>query len=311
MKRAMGLIVFLAMVVTMGAFDAPAQAAPTPAAMKMAEETLIKGKIAKAGKEREKAFKAKLKVDKLRRELKVKEKELEVLEKADPQVQANITAKEGEIDSKRVEIDKAENLLERAQREASLSSLDLAKFEIRVDKDRATALLGGNWGVGLGINFARKKRRRAKKASLVNGVVRIDDNEDTKFGPILETHFLFPIHIADIFKKSLTVKKIIKDNNEIGFGPFAAIRFGDDVINAVGGGIMFGLKRIITPESLNVSEVAAFLNVGVGYLWEKDVQVLGNGVREGRPLPPGETNIRFQKKTVRSVLIMLSFRAAF
>lgn len=164
-------------------------------------------------------------------------------------------------------------------------------------------LYGLNWGVGVGIAVDMKSRRRAKKASLVNGVVRIDDDEDTRLGLILEGHLLCPYSL-DSFKKFRS-RDCGVDNPtgvSLGLGPFVAARFGNEVLDAFGGGLMFGLIE------KKQNQTAKFMNFGVGFLLERNVRVLGNGIKEGAPLPGSEETIRFQNKSVGSWLFLFSFR---
>ena len=49
------------------------------------------------------------------------------------------------------------------------------------------------------------------------------------------------------------------------------------------------------------------VNIGVGVSFDPSVQVLGHGLEEGKPLPSGETEVRFKKEGQFGWALMASF----
>ena len=68
-----------------------------------------------------------------------------------------------------------------------------------------------------------------------------------------------------------------------------------------GRGMRVGFKR--KPEADDSSS----WNLGIAAVVDPSVKVLGDGIDENRPLPGGETQIRFKETSQWGVLIMTSF----
>jgi hypothetical protein len=49
------------------------------------------------------------------------------------------------------------------------------------------------------------------------------------------------------------------------------------------------------------------VNIGIGVSFDPSVQVLGHGVKEGKALPPGETEVRLKKEGQLGWALMTSF----
>lgn len=166
---------------------------------------------------------------------------------------------------------------------------------------------GIDFGVGLAFTLDLGERMRVREAQLVNGVVRVTRSGDVNAGLILEMHHLFTppgrgFPLLGIRNPTLAQMEA-KTNPMLpvwGFGPFIAVRPGSDsIIDAIGGGLMLGLRR-------PVPGTASF-NLGVGVLYDIDVQTLGDGIFENQPLPEGETEIRFQRRAQSGLMVMSSF----
>lgn len=113
--------------------------------------------------------------------------------------------------------------------------------------------------------------------------VRVVRRHSTSARVILETHYFFTPGPAERF----------------GIGPFVALQPGTEkVINALGGGVLTGLRRENRSQSFNV---------GAGVMVEPEVRDLGQGIMEDEPLPAGETEIRYQTVPTWSFVLIASF----
>jgi len=113
--------------------------------------------------------------------------------------------------------------------------------------------------------------------------VRVVRRHSTSARVILETHYFFTPGPAERF----------------GIGPFVALQPGTEkVINALGGGVLTGLRRENRSQSFNV---------GAGVMVEPEVRDLGDGIMEDEPLPAGETEIRYQTLPTWSFVLIASF----
>lgn len=142
---------------------------------------------------------------------------------------------------------------------------------------------GINFGVGMALTFKHGKDR-IDNASIEGGVVRVNKEHNRQPKLMLETHYFF------------------KPKESIGIGPFLGIEpdsTGGNVIGSYALGVMLGLKR--------EGETKSSWNIGVGYIVNTNVKVLGDGIEEGSPLPTGETNIRYKEVNQPGWLIMAAF----
>lgn len=78
------------------------------------------------------------------------------------------------------------------------------------------------------------------------------------------------------------------------------MQFGDaNSLSSVGLGVMLGIRN--DPRKDNS------FNLGAGLVWDGSMKGLGNGFVEAEPLPTGETDVRFEERSARGVMIALSF----
>jgi hypothetical protein len=85
-----------------------------------------------------------------------------------------------------------------------------------------------------------------------------------------------------------------------GWGPFMALQPGtDNIIEAAAIGLMMGFRR--------KKEESASFNVGIGVVVDPNVQTLGDGIVANKPLPGGETAVRFKNSEQYGVVILTSF----
>ena len=155
---------------------------------------------------------------------------------------------------------------------------------------------GLNFGVGLSLTHDLGDNDRVGGASVVNGIVRVNDENNHVARIMLESHYFFS------GKKSLNVwgTDIEVEPERWGVGPFVAVQPGnDEIIEAIGLGIMWGFKKDRDDDSS--------WNIGIGAVVDPNVQVLGKGIENNQRLPEGETEIRFREKSQIGALVLVSF----
>ena len=124
--------------------------------------------------------------------------------------------------------------------------------------------------------------RRVDSVTVVNGVVRIDNEQNDL------VRFMPEMHIwLDRW-----------DEQRWGWGPFLAVAPGSRVIDAIGFGLMIGYRPHQTDQYS--------FNLGIGGTLDLDTRVLGDGLVANEPLPRGETSARTKQTTAAGLLIMLS-----
>lgn len=157
---------------------------------------------------------------------------------------------------------------------------------------------GINFGVGISLTSDIGNNSRITNASLdANGIVRVAHDNDSVARIMLETHYFFetPENADDPWS---FLGMVIPD--KWGHGPFLAIQPGtDEIIEAIGFGWMVGFRK---NEENNES-----WNVGLGYIVDPSVQVLGDGISENAILPDGESEIRFKNTSQDGVFLIFSF----
>jgi hypothetical protein len=142
---------------------------------------------------------------------------------------------------------------------------------------------------GVGVSYTVGSRRRVSSAQVVNGIVRVTDEDNGRARMVLEAHaFIYPRRPDDT------------DTRRWGIGPFVAFQPGEgNLINAIGAGVMIGLRPDPTK--------AQSLNFGVGVIVDPNTRLLGGGIVADQPLPAGETEIRYRETAQVGLLLMSSF----
>lgn len=194
--------------------------------------------------------------------------------------------------------------------------------EIKVERQRQLAddddgrqKFGGiDYGLGIAWTSDLGDNKRIRDVELVDGLVRVSKSDNVRARIVLESHYLFtPQGLPFSFNRFLGLEpnepatyragtnEIIKPaRNSWGFGPFVALQPGtDSVIDAIGGGILLGLKR--------PGAGSASFNIGLGLIWDIDARVLGDGIEENKPLPGNETEVRIKTRDQKGILLMTSY----
>jgi len=162
--------------------------------------------------------------------------------------------------------------------------------------------------VGIALSENIQNRNRVTSASVVSGVVRVSQVADAAAGLVLESHYFFvPTKPLPIFGVPAY---------DWGHGPFVAIvadtSGSNSVISAYALGWMVGLRQPtwdlsdIKNPKVTYSSTASW-NFGVGLRIDPSVQVLGDGIVANRPLPAGETAVRFKNVAGYGVMLISSF----
>lgn len=138
------------------------------------------------------------------------------------------------------------------------------------------------FGFGAGISFAWDlgDDKRIDSASVVDGIVRVDDEGNGLARLTLEAHYFF-------------------NKGWWGHGPFIAIQPGtDEVIDTIGAGWMVGFRKDKSAETS--------FNLGFGVVADPNVSVLGDGIEANSALPGTETSVRFKEKTKGGIMLIFS-----
>ena len=154
---------------------------------------------------------------------------------------------------------------------------------------------GINFGIGISLTMDTGSNDRVESAIIDEaGIVRVSSDQNDIARVMLETHYFF--EPKDDGKSFLGMA----DPGKWGHGPFVALQPGtDEIIEAIGLGWMVGFRRNATGSDS--------WNLGLGYVVDPSVQVLGEGIEADEPLPAGETQIRFRETSQGGVLLLASF----
>jgi hypothetical protein len=146
----------------------------------------------------------------------------------------------------------------------------------------------GTWdqfgmGAGLSFTYDTGEDDRVESAEIVDGIVRVTDEENGIPRIVLESHYF----MGD-------------QDSAVLHGPFVAIQPGDDdIINSIALGYMVGLAR-------KGADRDKTWNIGVAIAADPNVQVLGDGLKPDRALPGNETEIRFKEETQYGIMVVFS-----
>lgn len=146
---------------------------------------------------------------------------------------------------------------------------------------------GLKFGIGLSSTFDTGSRDRVDEAEIDgSGRVRVLKTNNTVARIMLETHYFF------------------QPKDWLGVGPFVAVQPGsNEVINALGIGLMFGLRRS--------DDDSASFNIGIGFSTDPSTKTLGDGFKENELAPTGPDGaplpIRYKTVNQKGFLLLASF----
>ena len=165
------------------------------------------------------------------------------------------------------------------------------------EKANSTELAGFDFGVGMSLTMDVGSHNRVKSAELdANRKIRVKEEKNAIPRFILESHYFFTPNHDFLW--------MVRPDNW-GWGPFVCVQPGDNIIDAVGAGLMLGFKREKTFGAL--VEPGSF-NLGVGVIVDPNTQILGDGQREGQTLTETDS-IRY--KTTSQVGVVGVFSIVF
>ena len=151
----------------------------------------------------------------------------------------------------------------------------------------AQGFAGLKFGIGLSASLDTGNHDRVDDAEVdPNGIVRVLKTSNALARIMLESHYLF-----------------VTKNPKIGVGPFVAVQPGsNEVINALGIGLMLGFRRDTSDQSFNI---------GIGYSIDPATKILGDGFVENAAAPKGPDSralpIRYKTVNQGGVLLLTSF----
>ncbi len=167
---------------------------------------------------------------------------------------------------------------------------------------------GLSLGIGLSLTHDLGWNDRVSKASVVNGIVRVDEEKNDLARIMLEAHYFFTPD------SSFGLGNVPK--GMWGHGPFVAIAPGGDkkFIDAIGLGWMIGFR----PYSYKDKDGNATSdpktsgnwswNIGIGFVVDANSKILGDGITANQPLPAGEfTNVRLKDISQGGLMLISSF----
>ena len=149
---------------------------------------------------------------------------------------------------------------------------------------------GLSFGVGVSLTVDTGNNDRVDEAQIIDNIVRVDKESNARARIMLESHYFFtPNH------------KFWGINiGDWGLGPFIALQPGtDEIIEAIGAGLMIGFKR--------QGESSSSWNFGLGVVVDPNVKILGDGFLPNQPPPGEETSIRYKEKAQTGILLVSSF----
>jgi hypothetical protein len=163
-------------------------------------------------------------------------------------------------------------------------------------EDATNDFLGLKWGAGVGVIGGFGGSRAVEKASIVNGVVRVEEEGEMRPQLFLEMHAFLGGPKVKGWRDGTSMD--MDKPPKMGFGPFIALQSGDkEAIDSLAVGIMWGFRQ--DPQK------SASLNIGFGLSFDPSVQVLGGGLKDGDRTT--ETEIRFKKESQVGWALMASF----
>ena len=152
---------------------------------------------------------------------------------------------------------------------------------------------GLSFGVGISVTIDTGEHARVRSADIVDGVVRVDSEQNKIARVMLESHYFFLSEKTRLFG--------IVPPERWGLGPFIALQPGtDEIIEAVALGVMVGFRRAGT-------DSGSSWNLGLGWVTDPNVQILGDGFVANEAPPGNETEVRYKQTSQDGIVLLVSF----
>jgi hypothetical protein len=179
--------------------------------------------------------------------------------------------------------------------------------KVTVEKKEESTLDKLKFGLGVGALIDLGSHHRIKDAIVDGaGIIRVQAEDSVRVGPILETHYLFGTGFGSQTTSTITIKENGKETTienkarTFYWGPqVSALLGGEDIIQGVGLGLVFALRR---PDS---AAGPSSFNLGAGVMIESNVRKLGDGLTADTALPVGD-QIRYKETSQTSFYIVFS-----
>jgi len=156
--------------------------------------------------------------------------------------------------------------------------------------DDSTDSFWANFGIGLSVSANLGKERSIEEAQLVNGTVRVTSERQVTPRLMLERHW----YLSEGWDTKHEDGTLSNTKFRQGFFVGVSLLGDKKMMDAVSVGWLVGFKP-------NSNDKATH-NLGLGIAVEPYSRVLGDGIEKNKPLPQGETSIRY-KETNRTALI--------
>jgi len=162
-----------------------------------------------------------------------------------------------------------------------------ATAEDEAEAAAETAFMGFSFGVGVGISYSEDEI--VSEADLGSGNVIIPTKSSRELPRvILESHYYGWCHRPEC------------NAAKFGVGPyFGIVAKSDKLISAFSMGVMVGWKDATPTDRDGFS-------IGFGVLLDDEIKSLADGFEPGKPLPAGETAIRFEEKPRWSAILFFT-----
>jgi len=156
-----------------------------------------------------------------------------------------------------------------------------------------------DFGVGLAVSTKLGKERSIEEAQLVNGIVRISSERQVVPRLMLEKHW----YITQGWDTNSTTPGVpYKRRVRHGIFVGASLLGEKKLMDSIATGYILGFR----PED-NSSPTH---NLGIGISVEPYARVLGDGIERDKPLPTGETSIRYKEKNRTALILFYTYTIA-
>jgi hypothetical protein len=153
---------------------------------------------------------------------------------------------------------------------------------------------GLHWGIGIGVSIDRSGGTPVDEVEVIADTVRVTETKTSVPRLLLESHYFY-VHPTW--------------HNHFGVGPFVAVQSGTaEVIEAIGMGVMLGLRKSISQGTDSTTVDTDSFNFGVGAVLDATTKELRAGVSPDHPAPPGDGSLT---KDVSRWGLLLAFSFSF